>query len=212
MQLEIKMPAKEKKVIHSKGEASRSAILHTAAKLATIKGLDGLSIGDLATEVGMSKSGLYAHFKSKLELDLATIDMAAQIFQQEVLTPAMQAPVGLARLRALCNEFLSHVVRHVFPGGCFFASIAMELNTRPGPTRDRVIEVQEMWFSLFRQCFLDAQEKGEIQPVEDLEQCIFETDAMLLAANFLFTLKDDKRALKQAQTGIEHILARIIKR
>src|SRR5262245_14294709 len=88
----------------SKGQASRDTILRTAAKLATTKGLDGLSIADLAAEVGMSKSGLYAHFKSKEELELATIATAAAIFDSEVLQPASSAPAGIARLKALANS------------------------------------------------------------------------------------------------------------
>src|SRR5579883_3428347 len=95
----------------SKGQASRAAILLAAAKLATTKGLDGLSIGDLAAEVGMSKSGLYAHFKSKEELELATIEMAAAIFDREVLQPAAKAQAGTGRLRALVDAFLSHLER-----------------------------------------------------------------------------------------------------
>src|SRR6476659_9854704 len=116
----------------SKGQLSRENILLAAAKLATTKGLDGLSIGDLAAEVGMSKSGLYAHFKSKEDLELATIDTAAEIFEREVLQRGMSAPAGLPRLRALVDSFLAHLERRVFPGGCFFAAVAMELDSRPG--------------------------------------------------------------------------------
>src|SRR6476469_3743981 len=111
----------------SKGQASRAAILLAAAKLATMKGLDGLSIGDLAAEVGMSKSGLYAHFKSKEDLELATIEMAATIFEREVLQPIAAAPAGLKKLLALTNSFLDYLKRQVFPGGCFFAAVGMEL-------------------------------------------------------------------------------------
>src|SRR5262245_44362184 len=117
----------------SKGQASRATILLAAAKLATTKGLNGLSIGDLAAEDGMSKSGLYAHFKSKEELELATIETAAAIFDSEVLQPVNQEPAGIARLKSLVNSYLAHLERRVFPGGCFFAAVAAELDTRPGP-------------------------------------------------------------------------------
>src|SRR5215813_10754903 len=116
----------------SKGQASRATILLAAAKLATTKGLIGLSIGDLAAEVGMSKSGLYAHFKSKEELELATIETAAAIFESEVLQPAARAHAGTERLGALVDSYLSHLERRVFPGGWFFAAVASELATRPG--------------------------------------------------------------------------------
>ena len=193
----------------SKGQSSRAAILLAAAKLATTKGLDGLSIGDLAAEVGMSKSGLYAHFKSKEELELATIETAAAIFDSEVLQPVTRAPAGIARLKSLTNSFLSHLERRVFPGGCFFAAVAAELDTRPGPARDRVVEVLNSWLSLLRQCILDAQSLGEIDPHAQVDQVVFEIQAMLLAGNFLFVMTNDLLRLTQARRGVEDVLARV---
>jgi AcrR family transcriptional regulator len=137
----------------SKGQVSRAAILLAAARLATMKGLEGLSIGDLAAEVGMSKSGLYAHFKSKEELELATIETAADILDRDVLFPAAGRPAGSQQIRALIDSFLAYLEPRVFPGGCFFAAVAMELDTRPGPIRDRVVAVQQKWLSFLRQCF-----------------------------------------------------------
>jgi|SRR5579883_2621660 len=196
----------------SKGQASRAAILLAAAKLATMKGLDGLSIGDLAAEVGMSKSGLYAHFKSKGELELATIATAAAIFDSEVLQPVAGVPAGIARLKSLADSFLSHLERRVFPGGCFFAAVAAELDTRPGPARDRVNEVLTSWVSLLRQCILDAQALGEIDPRVEVEQVVFEIQAMLLAANFLFVMNNDPIRLTQSRRGVENVLARVAAR
>jgi len=193
----------------SKGQASRENILLAAAKLATTKGLDGLSIGDLAAAVGMSKSGLYAHFKSKEELELATIEMAATIFDREVLRPELAAPVGSKRLLALTNSFLEYLKRQGFPGGCFFAAVGMELNARPGPARDKVIEVQQKWLSLLRQCLLDAKAIGEIDNRADIEQAVFETHAMLVMANFLFVMSNDMTRLTQARRGVDHVLARL---
>jgi AcrR family transcriptional regulator len=191
------------------GETSRATILLTAAKLATIKGLNGLSIGELAAEVGMSKSGLYAHFKSKEELDLATIQTAADIFEVEVLRPAMATPAGLQRLRALADAFLLHLERKIFPGGCFFAAAAAELDTRPGAARDRVAQVLEGWLSLLNQCFVEAQANQEISPDADIPQAVFETEGMLVAANLLFVMLDDTKPLRQARQGLENILARL---
>jgi AcrR family transcriptional regulator len=193
----------------SKGQASRTTILLAAAKLATLKGLDGLSIGDLAAEVGMSKSGLYAHFKSKEELELATIETAAEIFEREVLRPALKSPMGAQRLRALVESFLVHLERRVFPGGCFFAAVATELNTRPGVARDRVVAVQQKWLALLKQCFLDGQANGEIDAATDVDQAVFETQAQLLAANFLFIMTSDITPLTQARRGVENMLARL---
>ncbi len=193
----------------SKGQSSRTTILLAAAKLATMKGLTGLSLGDLAAEIGMSKSGLYAHFKSKEELELATIETAAAIFESEVLQPALSAHAGIERLRAVASSFLSHLERRVFPGGCFFASVAAELDTRPGPARDRVVKVLDQWLSLLRQCIIDAQDLGEINPNAEVAQAVFEIEAMLLAANFLFVMMNDPMHLIQARRGVENVLERL---
>src|SRR5215831_7943073 len=145
----------------SKGQASRENILRTAARLATTKGLDGLSIGDLAAEVGMSKSGLYAHFKSKEELELATIETAAGIFERDVLGPARESPGGLGRVLALSEAFLRHLERRVFPGGCFFANVSVQLASRPGRPRDRVTELlQKRWLEQFAEALGQAVAGG----------------------------------------------------
>jgi AcrR family transcriptional regulator len=193
----------------SKGESSRATILLAAAKLATMKGLIGLSLSDLAAEVGMSKSGLYAHFKSKEDLDLATIETAAEIFDREVLQPAMKARAGTERLKAVASAFLSHLERRVYPGGCFFAAVAAELNTRPGSARDRVVEVLNQWLSLLRQCVIEAQTAGEIDPTVDVAQTVFEIEAMLLAANFLFVMTNDPVHLTQGHRGVDNALTRL---
>src|SRR5690242_3347729 len=117
----------------SDGERSRAAILHTAARLATVDGLDGLSLAHLANAVGMSKSGLFAHFRSKQELQLATVEAASAIFDEQVIEPAVAARPGVARLRAYVERFLDHVEDGVFPGGCFFVSAVSELDSHPGP-------------------------------------------------------------------------------
>jgi AcrR family transcriptional regulator len=193
----------------SKGQASRATILNTAAQLATSKGLTGLSIGDLAAAVGMSKSGLYAHFKSKDELELATIETAAAILEREVLEPAARAGGGTERLFAVVDAYLSYLARRVFPGGCFFAAVAAELDTRPGPARDRVVAVLDRWLGLLRQCVFEAVALGEIDPGADVAQAVFEIEAALLAANFLFVMLDDPAQLAHGRRGVENVLARL---
>lgn len=157
----------------------------------------------------MSKSGLYAHFKSKEELELATIEMAVEIFDREVLQPAMNAPAGTERLKALVDAFLSHLDRRVYPGGCFFSSVAAELDARPGLARDRVVEVIGNWLGLFKQCLLEAQDLGEIDPDAEVAQAVFEIEAMLLAANLLFVMMNDRIHLAQGRRGVENVLARL---
>jgi AcrR family transcriptional regulator len=191
----------------SDGERSRRTILLTAARLATVDGLDGLTIGRLAEETGMSKSGLFAHFGSKEELQLATIDAASEIFEADVLQPALEVD-GLARVEVLAERFLSHVDRDVFPGGCFFASAAAEMDTRPGRVRDRVVAFQRGWSELFQAAFRTARERGEIDPSADPAQLAFEVNALLAEANGVYLLRGDRGAFDMARRGIADRLER----
>jgi AcrR family transcriptional regulator len=191
----------------SDGERSHRAILDAAARLATVEGIDGLSIGGLAHAIGMSKSGLYAHFGSKEELQLATVAAAEDVFDADVIEPAMRSDDGLARVEALCERFLSHVERGVFPGGCFFASVAAELDTRPGPVRDRIAAFQSGWTELVASGLREAQRQGDLQADVSVEQLTFELNAMLAQANALFLLQGDRRAFDLARRAIHERLA-----
>ncbi len=191
----------------SDGERSREAILRAAANLATIEGIDGLSLGRLAREVGMSKSGLFAHFGSKEELQLATVDAAAEIFGQVVVGPALAAPDGLTRLRALCERFLAHVEESVFPGGCFFASVASELGSRPGPVMDRAMASLSAWRAMLEQSARDAQVEGDLSPDEDPVQLAFELNAFLLLANANYVITHERAALDRARVALDTRLA-----
>ena len=174
--------------------------------LATVEGLEGLSIGDLAEHIGMSKSGLYAHFGSKEELQLATIETAAGIFEAEVIAPAEQAATPLEKLKVLCEAFLSHIERRVFPGGCFFASAAAEFDTHPGAVRERISEFQRGWSDLLVQLVQEAQAAGELH-AEDPDQLVFELNGYLLMANMAFLLYGSARPIERAREAIEVRLA-----
>jgi AcrR family transcriptional regulator len=191
----------------SDGERSRAAILREAAQLATVEGLDGLSIGRLAEAVGMSKSGLFAHFGSKEELQLATVETASDLFDEVVIDPALAAPTGIERLRRLCENYLRHVEGSVYPGGCFFASAAAELDTRLGPVRDRAVEVVGDWIGHQQQAARDAQAEGAIDPSEDPDQLAFELEAYLMLANQMFVISRDPGPVEQARRAIERRLA-----
>ncbi|MBJ7455730.1 MAG: TetR family transcriptional regulator, partial [Thermoleophilia bacterium] len=169
--------------------------------------LEGLSIGRLAAETGMSKSGLFAHFGSKEELQLATIELAEEIFREEVMTPAL-AVEGVARVRALSEGFIAHIDRQVFPGGCFFASAAAEMDTRPGRVRDRVLATLGLWSGLFLEGLEVARARGEIAESSDPAQLTFEINAMLAQANGLFLLHDDTRYFDMARRAIADRLER----
>lgn len=187
----------------SDGERSRHAIVQAAARLATVEGLEGLSIGRLAREIGMSKSGLYAHFDSKQDLQLATIAAAEEVFDAEVVAPALEAPEGLPRVELLCERYLSYVERKVFPGGCFFCSTSVEWNSRPGPVRDRVVAAYTEWMELFEANLWRAREQGELERDLDPAQLNFELNAMLTEANCLYLLFDDPATIDRARKGID---------
>jgi AcrR family transcriptional regulator len=143
------------------GIRSRATILDAAARLATVEGLEGLSIGRLAEHIGMSKSGLYAHFRSKEELQLATIETASEIFEVQVIRPTEAIESPLARLEALCEGFLGHLEQKVFPGGCFFASAAAEFDTHPGPVKERIALASREWLELLEELAAQAQQDGD---------------------------------------------------
>ena len=124
------------------GERTRDAILREAVSLATVDGLEGLSIGNLADGLHMSKSGVYAHFGSKEQLQIATVDEAERIFRAEVIEPALAAKPGLGQLLVVCDSYLDHLARRTFPGGCFFAGAVLEMGTRPGPVKERIAAFQ----------------------------------------------------------------------
>jgi AcrR family transcriptional regulator len=190
----------------SDGERSRNAILHEAAQLATVEGIDGLSIARLADAVGMSKSGLFAHFGSKQELQLATIEAASALFNELVVEPALAAQTGLERLRRLAEGFLAHVERGDFPGGCFFASVAAEMDTHPGPVRDVAVQLGNAWSRLLERAIHDAQSEGEIDPAEDAEQLAFELDSYLLLANAQFVVSQERTPIDRARRALERRL------
>jgi len=200
-------PARNRRT-RSDGERSHRAILDAAARLATLEGLEGLSFARVADEIGMSKSGLFSHFASKQDLQLATIATAEAIYAAEVIEPAMELPEGRLRLEQLCERYLSYVERGVFPGGCFFASTAAELDTRGGPIRDRVRAVLAGWDELLEANLRAAQRDGELPGDVDIGQLIFEINAVLHEANGHYLLFGDAAALERAQTAISDRLAR----
>ncbi len=175
--------------------------------LATVDGLEGLSIGNLAHALDMSKSGIYAHFGSKQDLQLATIDEAARIFQGEVIAPALDAPAGLAQLIAVCDAFFDHLARRTFPGGCFFAGAVLEMGTRPGPVKEQIAAFQDGFTALIRQFAIAAIDAGDLPADEDPDALTFELNGIILAANASFVLREDPAALDLAKQIVRRRLA-----
>jgi AcrR family transcriptional regulator len=186
-------------VLKTKGERTKHAILDRAAALATQEGLAFLSIGRLADATDMSKSGLFAHFGSKEELKLATVDHAAAMFVAEVIAPAREAPRGVARVWALCDRMIDYSERQVFPGGCFFACTSSEFNNKPGPVRDRIEEMLRSWLSYLEHAVEQAQEAGELETTIGARELAFQLDAFAQSSNAYFQLFRNPRVFEDAR-------------
>jgi AcrR family transcriptional regulator len=194
----------------SDGERSRNAILREAAQLATVEGINGLSIGRLADAVGMSKSGLFAHFGSKEELQLATIDTARELFNELVVEPSLQAPTAYERLQKLIENFLRHVEGKVYPGGCFYVSVGAELGAQSGHVRDEAVGLSDEWMQLLMATIREAQAAGDIKAEEDPEQLAFELTGYLLLGNTQFVVTQQKAATDRARRAVERRLAQAV--
>jgi AcrR family transcriptional regulator len=196
------MRRRQRRRQRSDGARSRQAILAGATQLATIEGLEGLSIGRLADRIGMSKSGLYAHFGSKEELQLATIDAAQEIFEHEVMRPTLDYPRGVAQVLEYSEAYLSYLERRVFAGGCFFASVAAEVDSREGAVTDRLRSLMAGGVEALAGMIRDAQARGEVDAAADADQLAFEIDALLHGANAAFTLYRSEEPLDKARRAI----------
>ena len=191
------------------GDRARARIVERAAQLATVEGLDGLSIGRLADATGVAKSSVHALFGSKEELQLATVHAARDSFLVEVVTPALSTePPGRQRLIALCDGFLSYVERRVFPGGCFFVAAAAELGARPGPVHDEVASIQQQWRDLLDGEARAALANGELSTEADPAQLAYELGVILAGTNLVAVLHDDNEAIERARTAIRARLDR----
>ncbi len=185
-----------------RGRRTHREILGSAVDVGSREGLEALTIGRLAASAGVSKSGLFAHFGNKQELQLATIAAARVIFAREVIEPALGAEEGLPRLRATLMAWIDYFRRDVFPGGCFFQAASLEFDGRPGPVRDRVLEVMNEWLQWLAELARQAGVRGDGAP----EQIAFELNAIGLATNWQRQLLGDDRALDHAEVAFARLL------
>ena len=179
-----------------KGEQTRAAILERAVDLASAEGLEGLTIGRLAAELRMSKSGLFAHFGSKQELQLATVAAAAARFSAEVIQPALALPGGTPRLRAIGNAYLDQVDQYA--GGCFWFASSAEYDDRPGPVRDAIAAAIEAWIGVLA---AEAAAAG----LEDPDRFAFEFYSLGMGANSRYRLSGDRRAFEYARALLDRL-------
>jgi AcrR family transcriptional regulator len=166
-----------------RGARSRAAALALAVNIASVDGLDGLSIGGLAAESGLSKSGIVALFGSKVELQLATIAAAREIFIAEVVEPTLSESGGVARLERLVSTWLDYSRTRVFAGGCFFAAGIAEVGSKPGPVRDAIAVATVDWYEFVTRTVSRAQSKGELRASIDADELAFALGAFLESAN-----------------------------
>lgn len=189
-----------------RGERTRRAVLRKAVDVASVDGLEGLSIGRLATELSISKSGLIAHWGSKEQLQLSTIRAARAIFATTVVEPALEIAPGRARLQALLDGWIEYSEDRRFPGGCFFARAAHEYAGRPGAIRDSLAAVDEEWVALITSTVVDAQEVGEIRTDVDAGRLAFGLVACLDSANLRSLLLGSTEVYDQARLAIADLL------
>ncbi len=184
----------------AKGEKTRAAILERAVDLASAEGLEGLTIGRLAAELELSKSGLFAHFGSKQELQLATVAAAADRFRAAVVEPALAAEAGAPRLRAMAERYLGHL--DLYEGGCFWAATSVEYDDRPGPVRDAIAATIDAWIG-------ELARQARLAGVADPDRFAFELSALTMGANTRFRLSGDRRVFEYARASLRRLEAEL---
>jgi AcrR family transcriptional regulator len=185
-----------------RGARTRTAVLDAAVALATEQGLDGLSLAQLADRLGVSKSGLFAHWRSKEELQLATVERAREQWIEQVVSPALRAPRGVRRLWALHEAKLAFYAGWVLPGGCFFANSGFEYSMRPGPIRDRLIGILSDWLAMVERLVREAVEAGELDWRGEPEQLAFEIDAAGMAMAYMSRLFTPETVHRRARAAV----------
>ena len=194
----------------SVAEASntRQNILSCAADMASVEGLEGLTVGRLAAALNMSKAGAIGHFGNKLELQLATLDFAADVFRREVWQPAAHVSAGMPRLLAICDSWMNYAGRPAFPGGCFIAAVSFEFDSRPGPVHDALAAHMRRWHTQLVADATAAVEAGDLPPSTDVEQIAFGLEALAARVTPTRQLYGDEHAAEHAKESMLSLLGR----
>jgi len=185
-----------------KAARTRKEILVAAADIASAEGLEGLSIGRLGDELKLSKTGVFAHFGSKEELQIAAVNYAKEVFLEQVAKPALQEPRGLRRLHVMLESWLGYVERSVFRGGCFFAAASLEFDSRPGRVREEVAVLTKAWMDALRNEIARAKAEKEIGRRANPAQLAFELHAYVQEANWAYKLFGGNTAFSRARRAI----------
>lgn len=196
-------------VLYHTDQASktRREILQVAVDIASAEGLEGVSIGRLASELQMSKTGIFAHFGSKEQLQLAIVETAKEIFLERVVQPGLRVPRGIQRLKAMLENWLRYVETIVFRGGCFFAAASAEFDSRPGPVRDQIAALTDAWRVGLQEEIAFARSQKELLASVKPAQLAFELHAYVQEANWAFKLFNDRTAFMLARRAIADRIA-----
>ena len=195
-----------------KGEATRQAILEHAIVLARQVGLEGLTIGRLAAELDLSKSGLFAHFQSKEALQVQVLDAAAERFVETVVKPSLAIRRGESRVRDLFDRWLDWEGRHLTPGGCIFVQASVELDDREGPARDRLVQLQKDWLGAIATTVRGAIREGDFKAGLDADQFAHDLNGIILAYHHAARLLNDQSAEQRARVAFDALVRAARKR
>jgi AcrR family transcriptional regulator len=190
----------------AEARGTREAIIARAVDVASVDGLEGVTIGRLASDLGMSKAGVIGHFGSKAHLQVAALDAASQIFADQVWAPAAGKDPGLPRLLAICDAWVNHIARSPFAGGCFWTAASAELDGRGGPAHEAVQAQMRRWRKVLRTELVTAIEAGQLPAELDCDQTVFELEAIPMGLNQSVQLFGDKRAPARARKAMRRIL------
>jgi AcrR family transcriptional regulator len=193
----------------SKGELTRNNIVEHATLLASRVGLGGLTIGSLADDLDLSKSGLFSHFRSKEALQIQVLEHAAASFVELVVRPALREPRGIPRVQALFDRWLGWSRSGSMPGGCLFVAAATELDDRPGPVRDRLEQLQRDWLGVIATSFRKGIEEGHFRADADPDQFAHDVYGVALAYHHAHRLLRDPKALARARHAFQRLLSSV---
>ena len=182
-----------------RGDRTRKTVAAQAAAIASVDGLSGMTLSQLADRLGVSKSSIQAAYKTKQDVQLAAVATATEIFVGAVVVPAQEEPEGLPRLQALVDAWLSYIERRVLPGGCFMGATLAEFDSHPGSVRDALSRSRRGWLAVLEQQAAIAQRAGDIPASPAADLVAFEIDALLAAANVARNLGDDSKPLATAR-------------
>lgn len=190
----------------AEAQKTREAIVARAVDVASVEGLEGVTIGRLASDLGMSKAGVIGHFGSKADLQLAALSAASHVFVDQVWAPAADEEPGLPRLLEICDAWISHITRSPFEGGCFWTAASAEFDGRGGPVHEAVQARMRSWRKVLRAEILTAKEAGDLPPDLDPDQAVFELEAIPMGLNQSVQLFGDRRAPARARRAMRRVL------